>query len=127
MEEQQISILEALENQNIFVSVRKNRLYNKISSNKSSFKLVLAITAENNEVQEIIGNIKSRVVQYDVEIVENKDKTISHLFLYCKDAETVKEILEFSINGHTLRSNTRYTTVKKTELAAKAEKLANLL
>lgn len=120
--EHQISILEALERKDIFISVRPNRLYHSDSSDKRGFRLVLSITADKGEGKTIVRKIESGISKADIKIVENIDNSVAHLLLYCKDAETVEKILEVSINGHKLRSNTRYVRVDKKELLEKARK-----
>ncbi len=120
--EHQISILEALERKNIFISVRPNRLYESGSSDKRGFRLVLSITADKSEGKTILRKIESGISKADIKIVENIDNSVAHLLLYCKDAVIVEKVLEDSINGHTLRSSTRYVRVDKKELLEKARK-----
>jgi|GEM_PF-6995618 hypothetical protein len=120
MDKPEVTILQALENEEVFVSVRKNRHYKTPDSSKASFKLVLAITAERGEGDKIISKIKANNIS-EVLLEAHQDTGIYHLLVYCNNAETVNQVIRVAFNGHTLRSNTRYEIVTSEELQKRAQ------
>lgn len=103
------------------MSVRKNRLYRADNSNKAPFKLVLAITAESREGNKMISKIKSSIDTAKVLVEAHQDEGIAHLLVYCKNTQTVADVMDGSFNGHTLRSSTRYEKTTKEDLHEKAK------
>lgn len=127
MEKPEVTIQEALEKEQIFVSVRRNRLYRTEISNKAPFKLVLAITAESKEGNKILTHIKSQISSSTILLDTHQNEDIFHLLVYCDSAQTVEKVITASFNTHTLRSNTRYIKITQEELKEKAYKIENAL
>lgn len=122
MEKQEVTIQEALEKEQIFVSVRRNRLYGNAPSDKAPFKLVLAITAESKEGTSILYKIRTQIPASTLLLDIHQNDDLAHFLVYCDNAQTIEKVMEVALNGHTLRSNTRYIKITTEELKEKAYK-----
>ncbi|MDX1939185.1 MAG: hypothetical protein SFU99_01455 [Saprospiraceae bacterium] len=123
--EKPVTILQALDNHEVFVSIRWNRLFEIPTSDKSIFKLVFAITTVSREASAIINRIKFNIQTSEFLYEEHRDDNISHLIIYCKNADIAENIVSSAFKGYDLRSNTRYEKITEEELKQKAILLEN--
>ncbi|HMO40586.1 MAG TPA: hypothetical protein PKC76_14735 [Saprospiraceae bacterium] len=119
--EKQLSIINALQENNIFISVRKNRMYRPNGKNIAGFKSVLVIMTNQKEGQEIKEKIKKELspTEFEIEDYSNPQENEAYFMVYCKDASTVSKIAD-SFNGHPMRSIANYVTINKKSLKQKA-------
>ncbi len=120
--EKQLSIISALQkDNNIFISVRKNRMYKPGGEHIARFKSVLVIMANKEEGQTIKENIKKELStsEFEIEDYSNPQENEAYFMIYCKDATTVSKIAD-SFNGHPMRSIANYVKINKNSLKDKA-------
>lgn len=119
--EKQLSIINALQENNIFISVRKNRMYRPNGKDIAGFRSVLVIMTNKKEGQEIKENIKNKLssTEFAIEDYSNPQEDEAYFMVYCKDATIVNKIAD-SFNGHPMRSIASYVKINKSSLKQKA-------
>lgn len=123
MQQETIPILQAIKGESLLVSVHRNHLYNAAASVKSNYKLVLVITAQQEEGLRLKKHILKSVPKLDYLLESSTDNGILYMLVYCKDVPTVSHITSKPFKKHILRSNKDYEETDRSTLMRKAEAL----
>lgn len=116
------SLIDAIRERNLFVSVRKNR-YFQTRASSSRLRLVLNITGKKELIDGLRATIETRFSEHDISTLISESHGVGYLLVYCRDTEVLRELLA-QLQGYPLRSSTHYNeTTNEISLLEKASRL----